>query len=47
MFLKDLQRVRGRFASVSDDLDLTTPDGELKMMMLAMFAPYFCRQSSH
>jgi hypothetical protein len=35
-----------RFASVSDDLDLTTPDGELKMMMLAMFAHYFRRQLS-
>lgn len=46
LFLEDLQRVSCRFASVSDDLDLTTPDGELKMMMLAMFAHYFRRQLS-
>jgi site-specific DNA recombinase len=46
LFLEDLQRVGCRFASVSDDLDLTTPDGELKMMMLAMFAHYFRRQLS-
>ncbi|WP_020374448.1 recombinase family protein [Sulfobacillus thermosulfidooxidans] len=46
LFLEELQRVGCRFASVSDDLDLTTPDGELKMMMLAMFAHYFRRQLS-
>lgn len=46
LFLEDLQKVGCRFASVADDLDLTTPDGELKMMMLAMFAHYFRRQLS-
>lgn len=46
LFLEELQQAGCRFASVSDDLDLTTPDGELKMMMLAMFAHYFRQQLS-
>lgn len=44
LFLEDLQRAGCRFVSVSDDLDLTTPDGELKMMVLSVFAHYFRRQ---
>lgn len=44
LFLEDLQRVGCRFAAVADDLDLTTPDGELKMMILSVFAHYFRKQ---
>lgn len=44
LFLEDLQKIGCRFVSVSDDLDLTTPDGELKMMILSVFAHYFRRQ---
>ncbi|AUW92697.1 hypothetical protein BXT84_00930 [Sulfobacillus thermotolerans] len=44
LFLEDLQRVGCRFAGVADDLDLTTPDGELKMMILSVFAHYFRKQ---
>lgn len=44
LFLEDLQKAGCRFVSVADDLDLTSPDGELKMMILAMFAHYFRRQ---
>ena len=46
LFLEDLQHVHCRFASVADGLDLTTPDGELHMMLLAMFAHYFRKQLS-
>lgn len=46
LFLEDLQKAGCRFVSVSDDLDLTTPDGELKMMILSVFAHYFRRQLS-
>lgn len=38
LFLEDVQKVGCRFAAVADDLDLTTPDGELKMMILSVFA---------
>lgn len=44
LFLEDLQKVGCRFVAVADDLDLTTPDGELKMMILSVFAHYFRRQ---
>lgn len=44
LFLEDLQKTGCRFAAVADDLDLTTPDGELKMMILSVFAHYFRRQ---
>lgn len=44
LFLEDLQKAGCRFAAVADDLDLTTPDGELKMMILSVFAHYFRRQ---
>ncbi|PSR24244.1 MAG: hypothetical protein C7B47_15350 [Sulfobacillus thermosulfidooxidans] len=44
LFLEDLQKVGCRFAAVADDLDLTTPDGELKMMILSVFAHYFRKQ---
>ncbi len=44
LFLEDLQKVGCRFVAVSDDLDLTTPDGELKMMILSVFAHYFRKQ---
>ncbi len=44
LFLEDLQKVSCRFASVADDMDLTTPDGELKMMILSVFAHYFRKQ---
>lgn len=46
LFLEDLQRAGCRFASVTDDLDLTTADGELKMMFLSLFAHYFRKQLS-
>lgn len=44
LFLEDLQKSGCRFASVADDMDLTTPDGELKMMILSVFAHYFRKQ---
>lgn len=44
LFLEDLQKVGCRFAAVADELDLTTPDGELKMMILSVFAHYFRKQ---
>ncbi len=44
LFLEELQKLSCRFAAVSDDLDLTTPDGELKMMILSVFAHYFRKQ---
>ena len=44
LFLEDLQKASCRFASVADDMDLTTPDGELKMMILSVFAHYFRKQ---
>jgi DNA invertase Pin-like site-specific DNA recombinase len=44
LFLEDLQKVGCRFASVADEMDLTTPDGELKMMILSVFAHYFRKQ---
>ncbi len=44
LFLEDLQKVSCRFAAVADDMDLTTPDGELKMMILSVFAHYFRKQ---
>lgn len=46
LFLEDLKRSGCRFASVTDDIDMTTPDGELKMMFLGIFAHYFRRQLS-
>jgi len=46
-FLEDLTRAGYRFASVSEpDLDLTTPDGELRLAILGTFAQYFRRQLS-
>lgn len=44
LFLEDLQKAGCRFAAVADELDLTTPDGELKMMILSVFAHYFRKQ---
>jgi len=46
LFLEDLQKTGARFVAIADDLDLTTPDGELKMMILGVFAQYFRRQLS-
>lgn len=46
LFLEDLKLSGCRFASVTDDIDMTTPDGELKMMFLGIFAHYFRRQLS-
>lgn len=46
LFLEDLKLAGCRFASVTDDIDMTTPDGELKMMFLGIFAHYFRRQLS-
>lgn len=46
-FLEDLTRAGCRFASVQEpDLDLTTPDGELRLMILGTFAQFFRRQLS-
>ncbi len=45
-FIETLQEQHVGFVSVSDQLDLTTPEGELRMMMLSMFAHYFRRQLS-
>lgn len=46
-FIETLQSQHVGFVSVADQLDLTTPEGELRMMMLGMFAHYFRRQLSH
>jgi DNA invertase Pin-like site-specific DNA recombinase len=46
-FIETLQAQHVGFVSVADQLDLTTPEGELRMMMLSMFAHYFRRQLSH
>lgn len=46
LFLEELGRVGCRFVAVADALDLTTPDGELRMMVLAMFAHHFRAQLS-
>jgi site-specific DNA recombinase len=46
LFLEDLQKAGARFVAIADDLDLTKPDGELKMMILGVFAQYFRRQLS-
>ena len=46
-FIETLQAQHVGFVSVADQLDLTTPEGELRMMMLSLFAHYFRRQLSH
>ena len=46
LFLEELKVAGARFVSVADGLDLTTPEGELHMHILAMFAQYFRRQLS-
>lgn len=44
LFLEELSTVGCRFVSVKDDLDMTEPMGEMRMMLLAMFAHYFRQQ---
>ncbi len=46
LFLEDLHAAGARFVSVADNLDLTTPEGELQMHILATFAMFFRRQLS-
>lgn len=46
LFLEELKAAGARFASVADALDLTTPEGELHMHILAVFAAYFRKQLS-
>lgn len=44
VFLDDLNEFNVQFVSISDDLDLTTSEGRLKMMILSVFAHYFREQ---
>ncbi len=46
LFLEELHQAGARFVSVSDNLDLTSPEGELQMHILATFAMFFRRQLS-
>lgn len=46
LFLEELAQHKIRFYSCADNLDLSTPEGELQMHILAMFAAYFRKQLS-
>lgn len=46
LFLEELSKQGCRFVAVADGLDLSQPDGELRMMLLSLFAHYFRTQLS-